>query len=746
MSTIRSEVAGTAGRAVLPSLAVAGILAAALGAATCARAGGPIYWDWPTGRSFDEVGLEGAAVDERGDLVGGWSAERIGPEGSEVYWSLADDGDGGFFTGAGHDGSIYHTDAEGETRLFAQVGASEVLCLLSVPGAGLYAGTAPEGRLFHLDSRGQVKLLGTVEGGYIWALTTDGNGHVWAAAGTPAAVYRHDPDAGLERVASLPATNVLDLVLLEDGRLLAATQGPGLIYRLDPDAVERRELLLETPQDEVRRLVRGPGGDWFALALQPKEGAEGQAAAPDGPNAVPPTALMSVQNGGATEKVARSALWRVTGTGGADLVWKGDMDLVQAVWSEASGWLAGGPVGQREGRSRLLQLIPPGSSHAVAGWTGGDVLELMLQGRWQEDGRLLVAQGHPNLVVAIGPGAGRDRVALSSPLDAGRACRWGRLRWEGAGDLDDVRFSVRVGNRSQPDESWSDWTDAWVDFDRELEVPAARYLQWRVEFPDRDADRPARVRTVSVSAWRENTAPRIDWLRREQLSGIQGGGLMQHSENLTQTFRSGLRAEFDQQRQVAEPVSRRGAEASRSVEVFTWLAEDRDGDRLEYRLEYRPVGDRSWRRVGEPTREALLSWDTREVPDGMYDIRLVADDSPDNPAGRELSSERLLTGLRVDNTPPRISDWKLERTERGFRLRFEAEDAGSALGGAQLTLPDGTVERLDPRDGICDSRRERFEREVAWPPAGCSAEAPWQVRVEVGDLGGNLVVRAGETR
>lgn len=741
MSMIRNEAFPTNLSAVVLAL-----LLGILGAVPAALAGGPVYWDWPAGRSFEEVDLQGAAVNELGELVAGWAADRVGPEGSEVYWSLADDGAGGFFTGAGHDGSIYHTDAGGQTRLFAQVGASEVLCLLSVPGRGLYAGTAPEGRLFHLDSHGQIKLLGSVEGGYIWSLAPADGGGVWAAAGTPAAVYRYDPQEGLERAWKLPATHVLDMAPQPDGGVLAATQGPGLVYRLDPDRPERRELLLETPQEEVRRLAAGPGGGWYALALQPKENGDPTAMAVNSSGAVPPTDLMGLHGNGGARPVPASALWRVTGDGGADLLWTGDMDLVQVVWSEATGWLAGGPVGPAEGRSRLLKLVPPSAALAVAGWTGGDVLDLLLQGEWKKDGRLLAAQGHPNSVVAVGPGAGQDRFALSSPLDAGRACRWGRLRWEGAGDLDGVRFSVRSGNRSKPDDSWSEWSDGWNDADRELDVPAARYLQWRVEFPARDAADPARVRSVSVSARRDNTAPRIASLRQEQLQGIQGGGLMNHTENLTQVFRSGLRAEFDRQRAESDPVSRRGAEASRSIEIFTWLAEDRDGDRLEYRLEYRPAGDRLWRRIGEPTRESLMSWDTRDVPDGIYDLRLVASDAPDNPAGTELTSEKLLTGVHVDNTPPRIQGWKLEKTERGFRVRFEAEDAAGVLGGAQLTLPDGTTERLDPRDGICDSRSERFDREVAWPPAGVTDPAPWSVRVEVGDLSGNLAVEEGEIR
>ena len=204
-----------------------------------APAAGPAYWDWPAGRSFEELHLEGAALDQNGHLVPGLAAQVTGPEGSEVYWSLAGDGQGGFFTGAGHDGAIYHTDSRGRTGLFAQLGATEVLSLLYVPKGGLYAGTGPEGKLFHLDSSGQVKLLGTTDGGYIWALA-QGNreSEVWVAAGSPAALLHYDQESGLEQIAVLPATNALDVMRGDDGRLYVATQGPGLVYRFDPDRLE----------------------------------------------------------------------------------------------------------------------------------------------------------------------------------------------------------------------------------------------------------------------------------------------------------------------------------------------------------------------------------------------------------------------------------------------------------------------------------------------------------------------------
>ncbi len=745
MKRIRSDRKSSSGA----SAKLGGIVGATvlLLTATAVWAAGPVFWDWPSGRALDQLRFDGAAVDPTGALTTGWSARPVGPTESSVYWSLADDGAGGFFTGTGHEGEIYHTDADGGTTLFATLGASEVLSLLVTPDRGVFAGTAPEGKLFHIDTKGQVKLVGTVDGGYIWALASGSDsGTVWVAAGAPASLYRYEEDPGLRKVASFPATNVLDVALARDGSLRVATQGPGLVYRVDPGHTDALELLLETPQDEARSLVTGPDGQWYVLSLQPKDRESAPVPNDSSPQAVPPTGLSPLRGGGSAPEIPRAALWRLGPDAEVSLFWSGDEDFLKVVWSEDTGWLAGGPAAEGQGRTQLRALEPPAGSRPVAVWRGGDILDLLLQRNGNRSGRVLVAQGHSHAVIETGPATEGLHEASSAPLDAGRPVRWGRMRWDGTGNLGGVRWSVRGGNRSTPDDSWTPWSDPWNDQDHELELPRVRYAQWRVEFSDEETKDPPRISSISVSAWRQNSVPRVQWLRREMLRGVESGGLVSHAENLTQTFRSGLRVEFDRQRQTRTPVTRRGAQASRAVEIFTWLADDPDSDSLECRLEYRARGDQTWRSIGEPTGESLLSWDTNEVADGIYEVRLVVSDAPDNPSGSELTARKILSEVRIDNTEPEISKWKLDRTETGLRIRFEAHDRGEPLGGAQLTLPDGTTERLDPVDGICDSTRERFDREVIWPRSGLRDDQPWPVRVEVRDLGGNVAAVEGEVR
>ncbi len=126
-------------------------------------------------------------------------------------------------------------------------------------------------------------------------------------------------------------------------------------------------------------------------------------------------------------------------------------------------------------------------------------------------------------------------------------------------------------------------------------------------------------------------------------------------------------------------------------------------------------------------------------------MRLTASDELDNPLANSLQS-RLETGpVLVDNTAPVIENFRLKKSIDGFIVSFRVKDAMTSLAGADLYLPDGSRQRLDPVDRICDSPQEDFEVAVHWPGSGVTANPDiWQIRVEIRDLAGNLALAQGE--
>ena len=746
-SSARAALVAIPGRSALALVMLGlGLATGALIGPAGARAAGPVHWDYPESFSFDLLELAGVAFDSNGHLMPGLSAQSLIDAGPEVFWRVVSDGDGGLFVGSGHDGQIWRIDADGEAKLWAEVEGPEVFSLVTA-GDDLFAGCGPSGQLYRIDAEGQVTLWGQVTDSYIWAQVRAENGAHYLAVGSPAAIYRVDGQDTLTELVVLPAYNALDLALADDGTLLVATQGPGLIYRIDLGAPERPQLLFEAKQDEVRQLLTGPDGQWYALALAGEEGAKPNGAETEG-KMVNGLELMDIRPLETSQP--KAVLYRLDFSGQAVQTWSGSVDLMIAMYSDTWGWLGGGSGDEVTGQARLWALEEPSSIRPLASWAGGEVLDLLVRPGRDGKEEIVACMAHPGQVVLLDSATGSSAVALSQPLDGGQAIRWGRLSWrsgtgEGRSKGKGVAWSVRGGARSVPDETWSDWSGTWRDHDHPIELPATRYLQWRVEFTEPEgADR---IAAVSVSGYEPNLPPRIESLTLQQPGVVTWGSLMNHSENVTETLKSGLRVEYSlSSRRDRRADPQRVAEV-RPVRSYRWSAVDPNSDRLLYQLEYQTVGEDVWRSIGKETQEEVGTWDTANVPDGRYRVRLRASDRRDNPAATTEMVYRTLAPLVVDNTSPKVGDLELRRTEAGFSLRLKVEDEVSQLAGAQIEMPDGSVERLDPKDGICDSRREDFAVELVFPPPGQTPPPePWQVSVEVYDRQGNIATALGEVR
>jgi len=88
--------------------------------------------------------------------------------------------------------------------------------------------------------------------------------------------------------------------------------------------------------------------------------------------------------------------------------------------------------------------------------------------------------------------------------------------------------------------------------------------------------------------------------------------------------------------------------------TISWRAHDDNGDSLRYTVSFRRKGSSNWLRLRENLEETSLNFDTSQLPDGTYEIRLSATDGIDNPEN-PLSDAKEGVEFQVDNTPPSIT-------------------------------------------------------------------------------------------
>jgi hypothetical protein len=146
----------------------------------------------------------------------------------------------------------------------------------------------------------------------------------------------------------------------------------------------------------------------------------------------------------------------------------------------------------------------------------------------------------------------------------------------------------------------------------------------------------------------------------------------------------------------------------KGLQTLAWKADDADGDRLTYALQYRSEGETTWHDLRTGLSDPLFVWDTTSVADGRYVIRVTASDNPSNPAERALVGDRDSDVVDVDNTPPQITS-AVVRAGTSVRLNVRVQDAHSPIQRLEYSIGGGNWQVVYPADGLADSPDERYE-------------------------------------
>jgi hypothetical protein len=148
----------------------------------------------------------------------------------------------------------------------------------------------------------------------------------------------------------------------------------------------------------------------------------------------------------------------------------------------------------------------------------------------------------------------------------------------------------------------------------------------------------------------------------------------------------------------------------KGLQTIAWRADDENDDELVYSVLYRREGEATWTPLRRDIDEPIFVWDTTLVPNGTYFVRVVASDSPSNPASTALTGERDSAAFQIDHTPPAIVVGSVRTEGARTTLVFDVNDADSPVSRVEYSR-DGGVHwtAVFPKDGIADSKSERYE-------------------------------------
>ena len=656
-----------------------------------------------------------AKADARGVVVGPDGVLALGPrtasspaESLAVIWSIAILSDGSVAL-AGDGGRIDRWTEGAGVRPWVKLPVGQVMSL-AVDGEGLMAGTGPEGRIYRIGGRGDTALVVKTGERYVWGLAPAGKGAWWAATGTHGRLMKVEGGKATI-VLDTDESNLVSLVGDGHGGCYAGGDSKGRVVHVT--AMGAATTTYDAAEDEVRALALGSDGALYAAGLTASATATGEG---DDDETTRPQPVRSAVTGG------RATVYRIVPDSSAAALWTSPHPFVFALLGTPEGVVAA--TGNRAGLY-LLQQSPIASQWLTA--PQGQITALARDRR----GRLYAATSNPGTLWRLGPERAERGELSSATQDARRFARFGRVRWRGDAHGGRVEVETRSGNNDPPDTTWSAWRAVTEQGARS---PAARYLQWKIVMSGGDP----RVDAVEV-AWREqNVPPRVEEVAvAPQGIGFREGDLQPRSEPVTQTLPGGQRVEYSMSATAGHGLKQL-PEWARGLRTVQWRGNDPNGDLMIYQVELRAEGGTTWSPIGKDVDATSFTWDTRNLPDGRYRIRVRASDAPGNAVGEELEAEAVSEPFTVDNAPPQVTALDLRGEARAVALSGRAEDAQSILVRVDVAVDEEDWREVAPEGGLADQRALSFR--VRLPDLEPGEHT---VAVRVVDQAGNGATRAG---
>ncbi len=710
-----------------------------------ARAQGTHLWTQSTLEDFEKGTPQGVALTSDGHLRQGPGLTGVVTTPSTFVWSVAADKNGVAYLGTGSPATVLRVGRDGKPFTLFKTKDLTVQVVRIGPDGALYAATLPSGKVYKLDPaatetkddssatlvfdagkldelQSEAKPAESKDGEqkaatekaeseksgekphYIWDLTFDPQGRLYIAAGGPGAVYRVNPKqpaAQPETFFKTDEAHIRSLAWDAKGNLIAGSDGTGLVYRISPEG--KGYVLFDSPRREVTSLAVGADGTIYAACVGDKEHnplppLPVQGASSITITIVQPVSLQAAANA-STSVPEGTEIYALTPDQAPRQLWADKDDIVYAMLESHDGIIA-----ITGNRGRIFRIEKDGSYADIGHLDAQQGLSLAAE---PGSDNLLIGAGNTGKLFRLGNAASHEYA--SDVLDAGAFARFGRIEIEpgSAG----YQILTRTGNIEQPVRGWTDWQPLK---DGVVASPPGRFLQWKATLqPD------GVVGGVGVNYLPVNSAPVVDELVVVPGARLSPQPQMSNQPTINISFPSSGQSvvSFD----TTSNSSPLQAVKDRTAITVRWAAHDDDGDDLIYSLYLRGDGENVWRLIKDRITDKAYSFDATLVPDGGYQIKVIASDSPSQPPGTALTGEKISDRFVVDTTPPVISGFKATAEPANcagnsgtscplpFRIVFDAEDAVSPIAHAEYSIDAGPWQYIDPVGLLSDSKHEHYD-------------------------------------
>jgi WD40 repeat protein len=682
---------------------------------------------------FERGASKGIAIRSDGYIELAPAFRALATTQSTFLWSIASDDHGNIFAAAGAPSRVYRITPDGKMTVVLAPEELQVQALVAGNDGVVYAATSPDGRVYRIapkspsnpkspnpakssaasqaspqENRPNVALDPDYTSSvyfdpktkYIWALALDPDGRLYVATGDRGEIFRVNRDGTSSLFFRSDEAHIRCIAFDPHGNLIAGSDGSGLIYRISPAG--EAFVLYSAPKKEITALAIDPAGNIYAAAAGDKRPAaippanfipQPQPALPPpvagkttlqlAPAPVqPPQQQIPVPGLGATG----SEVYRIAPDGSPTRVWSSREDLVYALAFDGNGRLLAGTGNKGKiyaiGANGEFTDLLKASANQVIGFA-------------QSPKGLYVATSNLGKIFLIDTAPIAEGTFESDVFDAHNFSRWGRAELLSRGN---VELFARSGNVDNPDRNWSNWNKVDLQHDPTLQVPAARYVQWRAVL---HAGNPApQVNSVTINYLPKNVAPEVD-----EVTVMVGSRYLSNPRSIADALNNP---------QTLNPNLPTTA-PDRGFVSINWRAHDENDDQLSYSIYYRGDNETRWKLLKEGLADRYYSFESSLLPDGGYVIEVVASDSPSESPDHALTGSRQSPRFEIDSTPPAVANLAAAQESDTLHITFTGIDSFSPVRRAEYSVDAGDWQFVAPVGELSDAKTENYDVTVPLP-------------------------------
>jgi hypothetical protein len=714
------------------------------------------YWRQTDSAEFERGTAKGVAIRSDGKLMPAPKFAPFSDPNLAYLWALHLDSHSHLYAAGGSDAKVLRFDDSGKPTTVFESSELAAQAITFDARDNLYVATSPDGKVYKVTPDGQKSVFFEPKTKYIWALAVDSQGALFASTGDKGEVFAVNPDGKGQLFYQSDERHARSLAFDTKGDLLVGTDPNGLILRIEITRKNAQALptagasfvVYETNKKEVTSLLLDAAGNLYAASIGEKSRVPSPAPATPAVTPQQTSAIILGQSGATFSSTPTPAVStpqfpffpsttggsevvKVTPDGSPETLWTSREDLIfSAALSPAGKILLG-----TGNKGSIVELEGQNVHSSIARTASAQVTSLVSG----PGGKIYVATANPGKIFTLGPGYDSEGTFESDTFDAKIFSRWGRLTWWGDNGATQgkVAFYVRSGNTSSPEKNWSPWSGPYKNGAGEsVTCPPARFAQWKAVFLDTDSGGAPNISWISLAYQPKNVAPVIDDIVAQDPgirvqgfapatlgSGGSGTGGVATPVQLRQPQHHGANVPAfpslaANPEGAAKPpkieVPPQGY-ADRGFQSILWSAHDDNDDDLVFSVYFRGEGEKNWRLLKDKITQRFYSWDTTTMPDGAYYLKIVASDSPSNPAGQSLSTERESDRIEIANTPPRIENLHADPKSpapNSATLSFDAISSSAAIARAQYSLNAADWQIIFPTGVLSDAPRESYQLQL----------------------------------